>query len=495
VRDTSRGALGLLAAAVLITGCASRQTGTTHTGTPPKLHIAGYQAAGADSAAKAPMAAALNGTPLGVRSIFGDTYVLAGSLPDKPTHASVWRWTDAPASASDVVNVGKAVGVTGTPQRHPHGWLLTSAAGEVRVSDAIGHQWSYARADQLTCSPYGIDIDNNPDGGATSSGCAVAVSPNEQIPNGPDDAATRAAAASVVSGLGLKGSAEVSVGAPTSVLMVSPLVGGLPTQGIETSIDVDAKGVRGVFGRLAEPTAGDDYPLVTAKAGFDQLSNRPRTMMAMPYCGPIGLEGKGIGTPQMGVTSAASGPSSSDLVLPSPAGPPVAQPSAVQPGVVQPSPPDLPPSAPSMTAAPSFGTAEPSSTPEPLGPPTIAPCPTPKPLRVTGATLGLVVSYDGNGVGSELLVPAWFFSIEGSSSPTAQIAVDPSFIEQPAPQPLDSGFTGGGSGVGGSAIPPTPPNGPASGVAAPTAGAGTGASASTGVAPPAQMPPVGKPVG
>jgi hypothetical protein len=488
VRDTSRGALGLLAAAVLITGCASRQAGPTHSGTPPKLHIAGYQAAGADTAGKAPMAAALNGTPLGVRSIFGDTYVLAGSLPDKPTHASVWRWTDVPASQDDVVKVGKAVGVTGTPQRHPHGWLLTSAAGEVRVSDAIGHQWSYARADLLTCSPYGIDIDNNPNGAATSSGCAMAVSPDEQVPNGPDDAATRAAAASVVSGLGLKGSEQVSVGSPTSVLMISPVVGGLPTQGIETSIDIDAKGVRGALGRLAEPASGDDYPLITAKAGFDQLSNRPRIMMgAMPYCGPIGVDGgKGIRTPQMGVATAASGPSSSDLALPSPR----------PPGLVQPSAPDLPP-APAMSAAPSFGTAEPAATPEPLGPPTIAPCPSPKPLRVTGATLGLLMSYDGDGIGSEVLVPAWFFSIEGSASPTAEIAVDPSFLEQPQPQPqpLDSGWTGSGSGVGGSPMPPTPPNAVASDVAPPTAGSGTGTSASAGVLVPPANPPGAKPVG
>jgi hypothetical protein len=75
---------------------------------------------------------------------------------------------------------------------------------------------------------------------------------------------------------------------------------------------------------------------------------------------------------------------------------------------------------------------------------------------VTGATLGLQLSYEGtgsNGQGSEVLVPAWFFTIEGETTPTAIVAIDPAFLGTPD---IDPGFTGssgsagsGGGGTGG----------------------------------------------
>ncbi|HMC70569.1 MAG TPA: hypothetical protein VKJ07_15540, partial [Mycobacteriales bacterium] len=259
--------LGVTAAGVtvgmLLTGCASRQGAVARSSTPPKLHIAHTDVAAAGVGA--PMAATAGGPASGRLSFFGE-FVLVGSLPDKPTHAPVWRWAGAAATQEEVARVGHAVGVSGTPQRHAHGWLLSSAAGEVRVADTAGHEWSYTRADLRSCSPYLLDIDSEPNGSV--SGCATATSSGEQIPNGPDDATSRAAAAPVISGLGLEGAEQVNVGAPSSYVSISPLIGGLQTQGIETSIDIDTTGVRSAHGRLAAPAAGDDYPLRTAKQGF-----------------------------------------------------------------------------------------------------------------------------------------------------------------------------------------------------------------------------------
>ena len=208
----------------------------------------------------------------------------AGRRPPRPKTRSSnsARWSVSPAR----------------PQRHAHGWLLSSAAGEVRVSDHGGHHWSFSRADTLACGPFSVDIDNADD--ATSGvGCAVAVSvPRAQRapapatgdrrlrPPGPDDAHARAAAAALLSGLNISGSEQVDVGAPTSTVTMTQSVGGLVTQGLETSVTVDATGIEAATGRLEQPTKGDDYPLRTAKDAFADLNNRPRMMM-MPYCGPL----------------------------------------------------------------------------------------------------------------------------------------------------------------------------------------------------------------
>ena len=62
-------------------------------------------------------------------------------------------------------------------------------------------------------------------------------------------------------------------------------------------------------------------------------------------------------------------------------------------------------------------------------------CPTPKPTPVTGASLGLQLTYDGSGAGAEVLVPSWLFSIEGSTSPSAVIAIDPAYLAGPDDSP------------------------------------------------------------
>ncbi|MDQ1496170.1 MAG: hypothetical protein QOG69_2653 [Actinomycetota bacterium] len=452
MRKTSRRAAGpsvLVGLAVLVAGCASRNT--AHSASPPKLLLAQTQL---DSARAASGAAALApGSGAVDRPAFAGFggYVLAGTLPDKPTHAPVWRWAKAPATEKDVVKLGKALGVTGTPQRHPYGWLLSSATGEVRVSDAVGSQWSYTRADLVTCSPYMVDIDHNPDG-STSSGCGVAVSPDQAIPNGPDDAAARAAVAPLIAALGVKGDEQVSPGAPASSVMVSPEVGGLPTQGIETSIDVDSKGVRSAFGRLTTPAAGDDYPLRTAKQGFTDLSNRPHIMMglAMPYCGPMPDGGpvplgSDAATPPDSAPGAKLAPSTSATAAVGSA-----------PTAIAASPPTEPNKPIQASGAPepapvSSGPADHPYSPHPLP---IVSCPPPTPQKVTGATLGLQLSYEGNGsngLGSEVLVPAWFFTIEGETTPTPVIAIDPAFLGTPE---IDPGFTGssGSSGGGGGTV-------------------------------------------
>ena len=92
-------------------------------------------------------------------------------------------------------------------------------------------------------------------------------------------------------------------------------------------------------------------------------------------------------------------------------------------------------------------------------------CPGVGPRPVTGATLGLAQAYDA---GTEILVPAWLFTVTGSDDPVAVVAVERRYLGDPNPDPIGSapgatsapnpGTSGGGSGSvpGSSGGPATP---------------------------------------
>ncbi|HWF41338.1 MAG TPA: hypothetical protein VN683_04565, partial [Acidothermaceae bacterium] len=271
--------LAIVTAGVLLAGCASKNSAAGSGGKPPKLLIG----TGSSTGDAAPMMAAAGTAPHGAvapmpidRGFTGfGGYVIAGTLPTTPTHAPIWTWQSSKASESDVTKLAAALGLSGTPQRHAFGWDLTTSAGELRVRDTDGEQWSYNRADTVPCPAYQTDIDNA-DGASVGYGCAVApVAPGtDNTPvQGPDETATKAAAASLLSKLGVTGDEQFNASSPSSTLTVAPQIDGMPTQGIETNVDVDAKGIRAATGRLVAPKAGDDYPLQTATAAFKSLAD------------------------------------------------------------------------------------------------------------------------------------------------------------------------------------------------------------------------------
>ncbi len=88
-------------------------------------------------------------------------------------------------------------------------------------------------------------------------------------------------------------------------------------------------------------------------------------------------------------------------------------------------------------------------------------CPGVGPQRITGAELGLTSAWDG---AEEVLVPAWFFAVDGSTLPVTIVAVADRYLADPAPSGGSGGATSGGSS--GSAVPPGEPASP---VPAPTA--------------------------
>ncbi|HEY5199277.1 MAG TPA: hypothetical protein VIJ31_00055 [Acidothermaceae bacterium] len=475
--------LAIVTAGVLLAGCASKNSAAGSGGNPPKLLIGtGTSAGTADApmmaAGVAPGAAVAPQPAVGHFAGFGG-YVLAGTLPTEPTHAPIWTWQSGKASESDVTKLASALGLSGTPQRHAFGWELSTSAGDLRVRDTDGEQWSYNRADTVPCPAYQTDIDNA-DGVSVGVGCAVFAPP---IPPGaspptpapaPDEAATKTAAASLLEALGVTGDEQFNASDPVSTLTVAPQIDGMPTQGIETNVDVDAKGIRAATGRLVAPKSGDDYPLQTATAAFKSLADRPMPMIAM-YCGPV------RGGPVLPVPAASGpntkfplNPSASDQPAPVASGPntkfPLNPAASASPNtVLVASPPPAPVSGPAIDSA------------GPIAVPPVEsayPCPTPKPQKVTGAVIGLQVQYNATGAtttadgsssgGSNILVPTWFFTVEGSTDPLTVIAVDPSFLGDQFPIPpvgapaasTSAGFSGSGGGSAGSGTVAVPPSGP-----------------------------------
>jgi hypothetical protein len=90
-------------------------------------------------------------------------------------------------------------------------------------------------------------------------------------------------------------------------------------------------------------------------------------------------------------------------------------------------------------------------------PPGATSCPKPPDRVVTGAHLGLVRGYEGDG--TPLLVPAWLFDVRDQPEPAVVVAVEPEYLGDPN-APTTGGGTGGGTG-GATADPgqvdPVPP--------------------------------------
>jgi hypothetical protein len=405
---------GMCAVSLLLAGCGQIQATSDAGGEPPVLHlVAGANALGGVGAPTAAGAFGAMGMPSGF-----DGWVLAGPLPDQPTSAALWVWARGPADAAAVQRLAHALGLTGVPQRHSHGWVVTGATGVLRVADLGGHRWSFTRTDRVNCPPFTVDVDVI-DANSTV-GCAMAAPAGLMVPHGPDEATTRSAAAPLLAALNHAGSdwsaANVSVGAPDSVLSLSPVISGMRTQGLETSVIVDQVGIAAADGRLDPPTLGKLYPLRTAKAAFDELVNRPRPEMPV-YCGTL--------------------PAKPGVLLGSPQSPRA--------------------------------------------------CPTPTPTRVTGARLGLVLSYDMTGtLVTEVVVPAWFFDVAGDAVGPAVMAIAPSFVQPlvrsapPSPVAVPGGLPGAGSGASGS-------SGSGGGS---TGGGGISTGVTSGPVPPVQTPAV-----
>ena len=373
-----------LAAAVLLVAACGNQTVSVGSGKPPLLHLSSQSTAKEAMGVAAPAGAGQGDSQGG--------YVLTGSLPtEQPPAQPVYRL--AKVTATQAEHIASALNLHGTPTRIDGGWVLR-APKTMRLLVNDGGTWSFA----MDCfADLPIDKESAEVMCASASGGGVAtavpvppqttatspkppsgptpppvVTPPPTPPPGPSEQQAKQAAQSILTALGLN-DAQVSAqqGSPTTYVTADPMLGGKPTQGWTTSLELDNDNkLVSANGWIDETTKADSYPVITAQHAFDLLK---RTPVVYPLLCMVRKDGK-------------SG------------------------------------------------------------------CEPPKPMNVTGATLGLVMDQDQRGA---ILVPAWLFDLEGQSRPVAQVAIDPSYLAPPpTPTPLPGGPVNSTSPE---IVPPAPP--------------------------------------
>jgi hypothetical protein len=271
-----------------------------HKTAPPlkALPLAASGAGARDSAAAAPAASGLK-----VRPGYGAQPHVADALLDGlPDHGPVYALGGADDAA--IVTLARALGVAGDVRSDAEGRYVGTGDRVLRVSPYGGLPWYYGGARDVAVSsgvatPATAVPDSTPStapggsGGGSASGSAGGspgtdpAQPPDQIcaspatdgskaaceprpytppkpPPAPSDAEARHAAAPVFAALGLDGVVvTVDEGWGTKSVAASPLVGGLPTSGYETRVEVDVHGdVVSGNGFLGALGTADSYPLL-----------------------------------------------------------------------------------------------------------------------------------------------------------------------------------------------------------------------------------------
>ncbi|MDQ0602433.1 hypothetical protein QF037_006778 [Streptomyces canus] len=226
--------------------------------TPPLLHLDGYTGGDGGTAGIAP----------GEPNPYGVTYQAAGTLPDGPGEAPVYR-AAGEVTEDDVARLAKALGVRGTPVLEGKAWKVggQEAAGpSLQVNQQAPGAWTFHR--------YAPGTDD------CQSATVCASDPAAPAGDPVSEEAAKKAAAPVLKAVGqddAKVDASQVMGAQR-VVNADPVVGGLPTHGWTTGVTVNAQGeVVGGSGQLRTPAKSDTYPVVSAEKALDQLNAVPAT--------------------------------------------------------------------------------------------------------------------------------------------------------------------------------------------------------------------------
>ncbi|GHJ28976.1 membrane protein [Streptomyces hygroscopicus subsp. sporocinereus] len=238
----------------------------------------------------------------------GGRYVIKGELPDGPEEAPVYL-SDPKVTKADVARLAKALDVSGSP-RADHGyWKVggTKDAGgpTLRVSRTGPGSWSYARygapggtscvhpdrktadrgarTDKGDQADGGDQADKGDQAGKGDKSCPSYRDGDKRGEGGADEGGDKAvseekaerAAEPVLKALGLPDAKLDARSRYGAVRMVNadPTVGGLPTHGWGTSLQVGADGqLVGGSGTLSMPKKGDSYPLLGAEQALRRLN-------------------------------------------------------------------------------------------------------------------------------------------------------------------------------------------------------------------------------
>ncbi|MGW6548583.1 hypothetical protein ACWGBH_37930, partial [Streptomyces massasporeus] len=245
----------------LATNASSGSGGGTTSGapggddTPPPLALDGYSESTAGGG---------NGIAPGEPNPYGATYRVGGPLPVGPAKAPVYR-AQGEVTKEDVARLAKALGVEGAPVAQGEAWKIGGQDGSgpsLQVNRQAPGSWTFSR--------YAPGTDNCK--GAT---CTAPKSGGTPV----SEEVAEKAAAPVLEAVGqddAKRDASQVMGAQR-VVNAAPLVGGLPTHGWTTGINVGSDGeVVGGSGQLKTPVKGDTYPVVRAERALELMNGQPK---------------------------------------------------------------------------------------------------------------------------------------------------------------------------------------------------------------------------
>ncbi|MFD7247919.1 hypothetical protein [Streptomyces massasporeus] len=241
--------------------------------TPPPLALDGYSESTAGGG---------NGIAPGEPNPYGATYRVGGPLPDGPAKAPVYR-AQGEVTKEDVARLAKALGVEGAPVAQGEAWKIGGQDGSgpsLQVNRQAPGSWTFSRYAPGTDNCKGTDTCTAPQSGGTPV----------------SEEAAEKAAAPVLKAVGqddAKRDASQVMGAQR-VVNAAPEVGGLPTHGWTTGINVGSDGeVVGGSGQLKTPVKGDTYPVVGAEKALELMNGQPKSDHRMGIGGcasPVPLE-------------------------------------------------------------------------------------------------------------------------------------------------------------------------------------------------------------
>ncbi|MCX5225744.1 hypothetical protein [Streptomyces sp. NBC_00233] len=225
----------------------------------------------------------------------GTVYTAKGPLPQGPSSAAVHR-PEGLVTSAEVTRLAEALGISGSPSLVGEVWTIRpekdGSGARLDVARKAPGNWTYSW------------YDGGPAGDACLKGKACPP-PGESkpAPGGTplSEAAAKAAAAPILKALGqddAKVTATGVVNGSVRVVNADPVVGGLPTYGWSTGLQIarDGRAVAG-SGILKEPAEGATYPVIGAAKALAGLNEDAKDTgpIGVGHCptAPPGVDGNG----------------------------------------------------------------------------------------------------------------------------------------------------------------------------------------------------------
>ncbi|MGW7258579.1 hypothetical protein [Streptomyces sp. NPDC054834] len=265
-RRRSPAVIASVAAAVLLVGGGGAYLAATANG-------ASGGGTGSAASGGTPPPLTLDGSSEGIApgepNPYGVTYKAAGTLPDGPASAPVYR-AGGEVTKDEVARLAKALDVDGTPVAEGQTWRVGAgkdgSGPSLQVNKEAPGTWTFSR--------YAPGTDN------CKKITVCTQDPANPATDGVSESAAKKAAAPVLKAVGqddAKVDASQVMGAQR-VVNADPVVGGLPTYGWTTGLTVDKQGqVIGGHGELKAPVKGDTYPVLGAEKALSLLNAAPGT--------------------------------------------------------------------------------------------------------------------------------------------------------------------------------------------------------------------------